>query len=56
MNTGRVVLMIVMLLGAAGCASLGPSTGATGAVAPSVTGAPATGTGWWYARFFIELF
>jgi hypothetical protein len=47
-------VVVIMLLGAAGCASLRPSTGATGEVVPSVTGQPADGTGWWYARFFIE--
>jgi hypothetical protein len=54
MITGRLVLVAVMLLGAGGCAALRPSTEATGNAAAPVSGAPADGTGWWYARFFIE--
>ncbi len=54
MNTGRLLLMAVVLLGAAGCASLRPSTEAGSDASLSVPGGLADGTGWWYARFFIE--
>jgi hypothetical protein len=46
--------MAVLLLGATGCAALRPSTDVTSAATPSVPGALADGTGWWYARFSIE--
>jgi hypothetical protein len=54
MNPGRLLLMAVVLLGAAGCAALRPSTGVERGTAPSVPGDVAEGAGWWYARFFIE--
>jgi hypothetical protein len=55
MNTGRLVVMAVLLLGVAGCAALKSPTGATPTGAtPPVAGAPAEGSGWWYARFAIE--
>ena len=54
MKAATVVVVIAILLGTTGCAALRSSTDATSAVAPSVTGEPAEGTGWWYARFFIE--
>ncbi|MGB7933463.1 MAG: hypothetical protein WCH04_14770 [Gammaproteobacteria bacterium] len=54
MNTGRLLLMTVLLLGAAGCAALRPPTEASSDAALSVPGDLADGTGWWYARFFIE--
>jgi hypothetical protein len=46
--------MAVLLLGAAGCAALRPSTDVASVATPSVPGALADGTGWWYARFSIE--
>jgi len=54
MNTRRLLLMAVLLLGATGCAALRPSTGVERDAAPSAPGDVADGTGWWYARFFIE--
>jgi len=54
MNTRRLLLMTLLLLGAAGCAALRPSTGVEHAAAPSGPGDVADGSGWWYARFFIE--
>ena len=54
MNTGRVLVMIVVLLSVWGCASIRSTTGATPATATPVTAKPAEGTGWWLARFFIE--
>ena len=54
MNTGRLLLMAVLLLGAAGCAALRPSNEAASDAERSAPGDLADGTGWWYARFFIE--
>jgi hypothetical protein len=54
MNTGRLLLMTVLLLSAAGCAALRPSTKVVSDAAQAVPGDLAEGTGWWYARFFIE--
>jgi hypothetical protein len=54
MNPGRLILVTVLLLGAAGCAALRPSTGVERGASPSVQGDVAEGAGWWYARFFIE--
>jgi hypothetical protein len=54
MNTGSHLLMAVLLLGAAGCAALRPSSEAASDAALTVPGDLADGTGWWYARFFIE--
>jgi hypothetical protein len=54
MNPGRLILVTVLLLGAAGCAALRPSTGVERGAPPSVPGDVAEGAGWWYARFFIE--
>ena len=54
MNSGRLVGIAVMLLGMAGCAALRPSNGVESDAALSVPGDAADGTGWWYARFFIE--
>ena len=54
MDTGRVLLMAVLLLGVAGCAALRSSTGVSADTTASVAGNPADGEGWWYARFFIE--
>jgi hypothetical protein len=53
MNTGRLLVMVVVLLGVAGCASIKTATEATPGIATPVGGKPAEGTGWWYARFFI---
>jgi hypothetical protein len=53
-NTGRLILTLVVLLGAAGCAALRPSSGTAGAAAPAVAGELPDGTGWWYARFSID--
>lgn len=53
MRTGRFLVIIAMLLGAAGCAALKSTTGATPVTETPVSGTPAQGTGWWYARFFI---
>jgi hypothetical protein len=54
MNAGRLLMMIALLLGMAGCASIKSTTGPAPGTATPVTGEPAEGTGWWYARFFIE--
>ena len=54
MNPGGLLLMAVVLLGAAGCAALRPSTGVERGPVPSVPDVAAEGAGWWYARFFIE--
>ena len=54
MNPGRLILMTVLLLGVAGCAALRPSTGVEPGDASSAPVSVADGTGWWYARFFIE--
>jgi hypothetical protein len=54
MNTGRLIVITVLLLGAAGCAALRPSTDEASVATPSLPGALADGTGWWYARFSIE--
>ncbi len=54
MITGRLILMLVALLGAAGCAALRPSSGRSDAAAPAVAGGLPDGTGWWYARFSID--
>jgi len=54
MNSGRLVVIAVLLLGMAGCAALRSSTGVERDATPSVPGEVADGTGWWYARFFIE--
>lgn len=53
MNTGKLLLMIALLLAAAGCTVLRPSAGAAADAAPPVSAALAKGTGWWYARFHI---
>jgi hypothetical protein len=53
MKTGRLLVIIAILLGAAGCAALRSTTGATPGTITPVSGKPAEGTGWWYARFFI---
>jgi hypothetical protein len=54
MNTGRLLLMTALLLAATGCAALKPPTEVSKDAAVSVPGHLADGTGWWYARFFIE--
>jgi hypothetical protein len=54
MKTGRLLLTTVLLLAAAGCAALRPPTGVASDTALSAPGDLADGTGWWYARFFIE--
>ncbi|MGB5474026.1 MAG: hypothetical protein WBQ78_11170 [Gammaproteobacteria bacterium] len=52
MHTVKLIVMLVLLAGATGCAALRPSAdGASDAVAGTVT--EPTGTGWWYARFSI---
>lgn len=52
MRNVRLILVLLLLAGSAGCASLGSGTGTdTGGVA-GATSLPA-GAGWWYARFAI---
>lgn len=52
-TTIRLIVMFVLLAGLPGCALLGPA-GDTPADATDATGALPEGTGWWYARFFIN--
>jgi len=53
MNTGRILMTVVLLLGVAGCASLNRTAGAPPEPATPTSEKPADGSGWWYARFFI---
>jgi len=53
LNTGKLIVTIILLLGVAGCTSLRPSAVSTGnGAAPAPESLP-DGTGWWYARFSI---
>jgi hypothetical protein len=54
MNTGRLMVLAVVLLGATGCAALRSSSDVATDATPTAPGALADGTGWWYARFSIE--
>jgi len=54
MKTARYGMTIALLLAAAGCATTGPTGGATPDTVAGVSGEPAEGTGWWYARFYID--
>ena len=53
MNTGKLLLIGALLLGAAGCTALRPSAGGTDHGAAPASAALPEGTGWWYARFSI---
>jgi hypothetical protein len=54
MNTGRLFLIIAILLGMAGCASLESTPGAVSVTTTPASEKPAEGTGWWHVRFFID--
>lgn len=54
LNTGRLTLMVLLLLGLAGCASLRPPSDTTRDTTPPVAGELPDGNGWWYARFSID--
>ncbi len=54
MNTAKPWLTILMLLAVAGCASPGPSGVDVPEQSSTAAGEPAAGTGWWYARFYID--
>lgn len=54
MNTIRLWLTIAMVLAITGCATPGPAGGSPPESGPGVSVEPAQGTGWWFARFYID--